>query len=723
MADISQNVINTAKQLLNEVSVFLKDGLPNVMQRALTIKKKSTDIDPDLGILNDTFSKKNRISIIIEQYKFTLTEKIVIFDRRYVNFNVYKSPPEDIKIQEQKINQLNVENLKKQFKNNNFTITNLNTVLSNIIKVLKNFNTGRTIKIKKDVIISLMGEHTNTNIIFETIISPYLIPDEYTQPIHQLTAYASSSQVGAWRLCKTEQGNRLNKFDDYVQSTVIHWKLARFICHWFYKPQLLWADETVPQDDDPQQQHLIGPTRNRNNIRNNRAPFVYPGVPPGVPPVVPPNGFPPQGTDAAIPVYYVMEDRLYAYQSFPQSYNVRTAPDNTITCKIVDRGLGSTECYNDEHDNICPENVNCPLPSPCPFDYWQNNGKCGDNLGETTIKLVLNRFSQILIGFYHIEQENGSMKITELYTDCMVYKNFKQEAHVFKVRLIPNPGNNLCYPNSDPPDNAPIPADQLFYKQEIDLVFVHYTIQQWADPNYEPDECEDITNIPRVRKINPKFNVQGYYILTIIPTWVLNVNPARITPCNFNHITDIGLFMNYIKAGYYVCKPLDYKSQCREYSFGAAIPLTVINLEYFFTGTRYNPLWPFKTLFGYSDLDTQVLSKYSEAIIYRPTIETGGLKRQLTLPPENQNPQLRIIKNNFITEDINCNAETVDDCPCEREEEQNKRSRTEGGRKKTNKNRKQYKNKLQTYKRKKCKQTNRHRKTMKRLKKRKTMKR
>jgi hypothetical protein len=180
--------------------------------------------------------------------------------------------------------------------------------------------------------------------------------------------------------------------------------------------------------------------------------------------------------------------------------------------------------------------------------------------------------------------------------------------------------------------------------------------------------------------------------------------------------------MNYIKAGYYVCKPLDYKAQCREYSFDAANPLTVINLEYFFTGTRYNPLWPFKTLFGYNDPDILALSKYSEAIIYSPTIETGGLKRQLTLPPQQQNPKLRIIKNNFIAEDINCNAQTVEDCPCERED-QNKRSRTQGGRKKTNKNRKQYKNKLQTYKRKKCKQTKRHRKTMKRLKKMKTKKR
>ena len=687
MADVSQSVINRAKELLQTVSVFLKKQDISVfkdrLQRALTIKKKSTD--RDLGKLGQVDeANKSNISIIIGQYKFTLIEKIVIFDRRYVNIDVYNS----------------------------------NGVL-----------------------------------------------------IHQLTAYASSSQVGAWRLCKIEPGNRLNKFDDYVQSTVIHWKLARFICYWFYRPELLWADETIPQD--LQQQHLIGPTQTRNNIRNNRAPFVYPIVPP----VVPPNGFPQPGTDAAIPVYYVMEDRLYAYQSFPQSYNVRTAANNTITCKIVDRGLGSSECYNNEYPGICPGNVNCPLPAPCPFQYWDGNGKCGDNLGENNIKFFLNRFSQILNGFYNIEQENGSMKITELYTDCMVYKNFKQDAHVFKVRLIPIPGNNLCYPNSDPQNNAPIPADQSFYKQKIDLVFVHYTIQQWGDPNYEPKECYD-RNVNQNADPEPLFNVQGYYILTIIPTKVLNVNPAGITPCDFNNITDIGLFMNYIKAGYYVCKPLDYRAQCREYSFGAADPLTVINLEYFFTGTRYNPLWPFKTLFGYTDPDILALSKYSEAIIYSPTIETGGLKRQLTLPPQQQNPKLRTIKNNLILDDINCNVARIEECPCDNQQNEKKsikrtkkseieegkiyqvpvqgqvpvqvqvqgqgqgqgqgqvqgqasvrpkRSRyedgAEGGRKKTNKNRKQYKNKLQTYKRKKCKQTKRHRKTMKRLKKRKTMKR
>jgi hypothetical protein len=766
MADISQNVIDTAKDLLQEVSVFLKNGLPDVMQRALTIKKKTTD--KDLGKLGQVDeANKSNISIIIGQYKFTLIEKIVIFDRRYVNFNVYSiSVDNQIKIDKEN------EAIKKIFiKEPKELAQAIIIILDKIDTIEKKISSIRTLfKMSK---IDTVEKQDNYIRQFSNLIK---YDRKYALLIHQLTAYASSSQVGAWRLCKIEPVNRLNKFDDYVQSTVIHWKLARFICYWFYRPELLWADETVPQNpQNPEEQQIIVNTQTRNNIRNNRAPFVYPNVPP----VRPPNGFPQnQNTQAAIPVYYVMEDRLYAYQSFPQSYNVRTAADNTITCKIVDRGLGSPQCYSRDHPGICPGNRNCPLLAPCPFRYWNDNGTCGDNLGENTIKLVLNRFSQILNGFYNIEQENGSMKITELYTDCMVYKNFKQEAHVFKVRLIPIPGNNFCYPNSDPPDNAPIPADQSFYKQEIDVVFVHYTIQQWGDPNYEPKECYDF-NVNQNADPEPSFNVQGYYILTIIPTKVLNVNPAGITLCDFNNITDIGLFMNYIKAGYYVCKPLDYRAQCRERTFDAANLLTVINLEYFFTGTRYNPLWPFKTLFGYTDPDILALSKYSEDLIYSPTIQTKGLKRLLTLPPETQNPQLRVIKNDLILDDIDCKVARIEECPCDiQENEKNstkktttttpkitikvgsllgpgqvpgqaqvqvqvqgqgqgqasvrpKRSRyedgaedgAEGGRKKTNKNRKQYKNKLQTYKRKKCKQTKRHRKTMKRLKKMKIKKR
>jgi hypothetical protein len=106
----------------------------------------------------------------------------------------------------------------------------------------------------------------------------------------ELTAYASSSQVGSWRLCKTEKGNRLNKFDDYVQSTIIQWKLTRFICYWFYRHQLLWDDEP-----DIEVGSVLDPSRpnikvtgvqaaqmnqvitERNQIRNNL--FCHPQYP------------------------------------------------------------------------------------------------------------------------------------------------------------------------------------------------------------------------------------------------------------------------------------------------------------------------------------------------------------------------------------------------------------------------------------------------------------
>lgn len=648
-------------ELLERISLLLKTTIANSLTvgkiidqiaRKITIKRKpyaqqDTPNSTLPDIKNNTppnlINRRDPLMIQIENYYFKLIEKIVIFDRRYVNFNVYNA----------------------------------------------------------------RGE-----------------------VIHKLTAYASSSQVGAWRLCKTEPVNRLNKFDDYVQSTIIHWKLSRFICYWFYRSELLWADEAITGQDG-----YVAGAENRNNVRNNRAPFIY-QLPGNLPRPFPQNFPQNQTTPAAIPVYYVMEDRLYAYQSLPPSYNDRTAPDNTITCQIVDRGLGSLACYT----NINCGNTNCPLPAPCPFDYWQNNGTCGDNLGEDTIKLVLNRFSQILNNFYYIEPIDpndltSAMKITELYTDCMVYKNFKQEAHVFKVRLIPKPGNNFCYPNSNPPIQEPVISENQkeFYKQTVDLVFVHYTIQQWADSNYEPKECYD--NSAQREQSPPSFNIQGYYILTIIPTKVLNVNSGVITNCNFDYITDIGLFKNYIKAGYYVCKPLDYKSQCIERTFGSNRSLTVINLEYWFTGTRYNPLWPFKTLFGYTDADILALSKYSEDLIYSPTTKNKKLKRLLTLPPQQTNPKLNIIKSSLIAEDIDCNVARIEECPCyvpkkhgraEQEKQsdpfeervERKIKKTRGGRKKTNKNIKQYKNKLQTYKRKKCKQ----RKTMKRLKKRKTMK-
>jgi hypothetical protein len=651
-AAIEPNILEVARVKLEKIGNILKTQVANALQlsnqiaRLLTIIRKPylnpqtpTALEIDENINRPSAIANPSLTIVILPYAFTLVSKCVIFDRKYVNFDVR---------------------------------------------------------------------------------------DDLGQTLH-LTAYGSSSQVGSWRLCKMEPGNRLNKFDDYVQSTIIQWKLSRFICYWFYRHELLWDNEPIAEQDG----HVAG-AEARNDIRNNRAPFVFP---PHVPanrngrhlPPLPPLPFPqPGAVDAAIPVYYVMETRNYAYQTLPIHYTARTQPAENITCKIVDRGLGSRACYKTDHDNICAGNVNCPLPAPCPFDYWneEDKGKCGDRDGEHDIKEELDGFSRILDSFYDVETTvpNGPMVITELYSDCMVYKNFKQEAHIFKVRLKKRQQNHnfRCYPDAVPLIPEPlIPFAQInFYNQDVDLVFVHYTIKQWANPAYEPRECDEPgADLPSA------FTVQGYYVLTIIPTQVLNVSPAGITDCDFNDITDIGLFKNYIKAGFYACKPLDYKGQCIERTFNAG-RLTAINLEYWFIGTRLNYQWPFYILFAYSDNEKIALSNYSENIIFSPSIVTGGLKRQLTLRPEQENPRLNIITNAtnaFIADDL-CNAETIDACPCivPVPVGVGEKKRKAGGGNKTNKNRKRYKNKLQTYKRKKCK---RRRKTMKKLKKRKTKKR
>ena len=42
-------------------------------------------------------------------------------------------------------------------------------------------------------------------------------------------AYTSVSQLGTWRLCILEPNNRLNKFDNYIQATLIDIRLQNFI--------------------------------------------------------------------------------------------------------------------------------------------------------------------------------------------------------------------------------------------------------------------------------------------------------------------------------------------------------------------------------------------------------------------------------------------------------------------------------------------------------------
>ena len=588
-----------------------------------------------------------------------------------------------------------------------------------------------------------------------------------------------------------EAGNRLNKFDDYVQSTVLQWELARFICYWFYRYQLPWDDEPEvhrgqyfypgrPELTLGQANQMNLRIKARNFIRNNlfcvRPLNVMPNPapplihitnnpnflnytllpPPGysahtIQPVV---GYNP-GDLSAIPYVYVMDGGQYQYQTLPIYYTARTRKDDNITCKIVDRGLGSEDKYSDINNNdICVQNRG-PLPAPCPFTYWTPaRGNCGNQIDEGIIKERLGEFSTALNAFYEIPMVDGHMVITELYRDCMIYKNFKQEATIFKVTLVPKAENILCIP----PVPGPIPQPIAFYKQTVDIVFVNYSIKQYTSfptvclsPCYPLDPQPLVNQNPPFENIlleedlvfninAPEFNVQGYYVLTIIPTQVLRPQqqllPQEVIPCEFNNITEIGLFQYYIKAGFYVCKPLDYRGQCilrsfpinypdAEESFEDLLevpPITRINIEYAYIGHRLNSEVPFKTLFGWTDDERSALSTYSEQIISSPATTLGTLIRQMT------NASSDVEKSDTLIRQIN---EQLNEPCLERQGTKRPIAAAEGGHhtrktiknKNKNKNKKQYKNKLQTYKRKKCKQTKMKRKTKKNHKKRRTMKR
>jgi hypothetical protein len=447
----------------------------------------------------------------------------------------------------------------------------------------------------------------------------------------------------------------------------------------------------------------------------------------------------------------------YAYQSLPIHYSARTQDDRNITCLIVDRGLGSIQTYNQKMSSYnnprpCLNNIKLiPLPPPCPFEYWTpNKGKCGDNMSEPEIKAYLNEFSADLHAFYDIESIYDRMVITQLYSDCMCYETFRQEATVFKVNLIPK-------------KNLPAKFSRcisLFYKQPITVVFVNYAVIQYTffpdvkliqcyhldpqpllgqDPLYVDIPGYPNLQGPRVFDINaPDFNVQGYYILTIIPTKVLiperGPNPIN---CYFDNITKIALFEYFIKGGHFVCKSFDYIEQCKLETFPLHYPdkdpavninkIKPINLFYAFLGHRANALQIFQDLFGWTPEEKKILSIYSEQIITTPS--TKGMVRTLT------NAKSNAQKNDLLIKQIN--EECYDRLKQDLEKTINQKrlqqqqppriseKRKEGGtiKHRTNKNKKQYKNKLQTYKRKKCKQQKIKRKTKKNHKKRTTKKR
>lgn len=569
----------TKKRLLGGLDNFLKTSINGILQlpgqlaRTITIIRKP-DLQNQEAVVQEAVqledaSTINRplqqgaessLSISIDHYQFTLVSKLVLFDRRFVNFDVSGG------------------------------------------------DLGQDIRL-------------------------------------ELTAYASSSQVGAWRLCKNEAGNRLNKFDDYVQSTVIQWELSRFICYWFYRYQLLWDDEPPVASGimDPnrpdikltseQVNKINAETTKRNTIRNNLFGRIDPL------PGYNAHTIPDPSVISAIPYVYVMEGNLYQYQSLPTHYIARTAPDDNITCRIINRGLGSiisTPNPLSLRNNTPPHCNNIVnLPAPCPFNYWNlpTNGKCGDQNEEKEILSQLNDFSNSMNHFYEIENSNGVKKITELYQDCMVYKNFKQEATIYKVRLKAKEQNWCISTNVSRNDlnNNALPGDisepKNFYKQDVDIVFVNYNIKQYSNPDVCLKSCYHLDPEPTIPLPEPSFNVQGYYVLSIIPTKVLL--PPNTIDCDFNKITSIGLFKYYIKAGYFACKPLDYRGQCFLRSFFPK-KIATINLEYAYIGHRLNGQWPFYDLFGFNDEAREILSEYTEQPILLNLSSTIGIKPGMT---------------------------------------------------------------------------------------------
>jgi hypothetical protein len=247
--------------------------------------------------------------------------------------------------------------------------------------------------------------------------------------LYSLVAYTSSSQVGSWRLCITEAGNRLNKFDDYVQSTTLHYKICQKMCELYYDPRLLWANEPVRDTPD-------GPVNNETQARNAaRNPIV-------------------QGVQSARDYDpFVMEGGAYQYLSYPEAYS-KTNPNYIITGIVRGRGI------------------------PDIFNFWSNNvrGKCGDKdyivdgqltiLSEQRIIKFLDEFSGKLSDNYTPRQH------AFLYNDHMTYntptdrKRFSSEATIFLIRSEKNPDSDKLLHNYHRRSEYPQFIDQIcvFYK-------------------------------------------------------------------------------------------------------------------------------------------------------------------------------------------------------------------------------------------------------------------
>lgn len=359
---------------------------------------------------------------------------------------------------------------------------------------------------------------------------------------YSLVAYTSSSQVGSWRLCLTEAGNRLNKFDDYVQSTTLHYKICKKMAELYYEPYLLWADELennlAPGAEPPEEVRA----RNlaRNTYQNN-------------------NG-------VAMPYDpFVMEGGTHQYFAYPKIYK-KTDPNLIMTNIILNRGI------------------------PDMFNFWtEARGKCGDDIFfEDGILKNVTIFSNLLNENYQ------PISHTFLYGDRMVYvtytnkKLFRSEAKVFLIRSKKRDDVILDLP------------------EYIDQICVFYTMKQWASNQWKNEGINYAsTEKPVIFDRLSDLDVAGSYVQSMpLPYYIVN---------------QLGLYLFYYKCGFYVCKPLEYSTQCRVLEYIRAnrnptlIPIEIIE-SYKFVGFRNSANYPFfcPELYNYNPDDIEAISHYYE---------------------------------------------------------------------------------------------------------------
>jgi hypothetical protein len=367
---------------------------------------------------------------------------------------------------------------------------------------------------------------------------------------YSLVAYTSSSQVGSWRLCLTEAGNRLNKFDDYVQSTTLHYKICKKMAELYYEPDLLWADELENNLASGAEPAAEVRARNvaRNTYQNN-------------------NG-------VAMPYDpFVMEGGTHQYFAYPKIYK-KTDPNLIMTNIILNRGI------------------------PDMFNFWTEAiGKCGDDIFfEDGILKNVTIFSNLL------DQNYQPISHTFLYDDRMVYvthsnkKLFRSTAKVFLIRSRKRDGADPLLPDD---------ADPLL-PEYIDQICVFYTMKQWASNQWKNEGINYAsTEKPVIFDRLSDLDVAGSYVQSMpLPYYIVN---------------QLGLYLFYYKCGFYVCKPLEYSTQCRVLEYIRAngnptlIPIEIIE-SYKFVGFRNSANYPFfcPELYNYSDAAIEAISHYYE---------------------------------------------------------------------------------------------------------------